>query len=167
MSVVRITVTKNKQYRCHGYLLVQNVDCRLQNAKYRLDTKYRLGKKCRLQSGHKRQTENLKCFFVWFVITCHLTTYRASRNRFSTISFHDYLHYCGILLARFFIKIVLNIILSFHIVFSLCTRVGWCDACTDFTKLIKVEVDVNLPAVNCLNNMSDCFNSPNYFDWNV
>ena len=52
-------------------------------------------------------------------------------------------------------------------VFSLCTRVGWCDACTDFTKLIKVEVDVNLPAVNYLNNMLDCFNSPNYFDWNV
>ena len=109
---MRITVTKNKQYRCHGYLLVQNVDCRLQNTKYRPDTKYRLGKKCRLQSGYKRQTENLKCFFVWFVITCHLTTYRASRNRFSTISFHDYLHYCGILLARFLIKIVLNIILS-------------------------------------------------------
>ena len=34
------------------------------------------------------QTENLKCFFVWYVMTCRLTTYRASRNRFSTISFH-------------------------------------------------------------------------------
>ena len=63
------------------------------------------------------QTENLKSFFVWYVITCHLTTYRASRNRFSAISFHDYLHYCGIFLARFFIKIDLNIISSLHVVY--------------------------------------------------
>ena len=27
---------------------------------------------CRIQSGHKMQTENLKSFFVWYVITCHL-----------------------------------------------------------------------------------------------
>ena len=25
----------------------------------------------------------------------------------------------------------------------LCARVGWCDVCTDFTKVIKVDVDVN------------------------
>ena len=37
----------------------------------------RLDTKCRLQSGCKMQTENLKSFFVWYVITCHLTTYRA------------------------------------------------------------------------------------------
>ena len=91
------------------------------------------------------QTENLKSFFVWYVITCHLTTYRASRNRFSAISFHDYLHYCGIFLAHFLMKIDRNIISSLHIVFSLCTRVGWCDACTDFTNIIKIDenVDVN------------------------
>ena len=47
------------------------------------------------------QTENLKCFFVRYVITCHLTTDRASLNRFFAISLHDYLHYCGIFLARF------------------------------------------------------------------
>ena len=58
-----------------------------------------------LQTGYKMQTENLYCFFVWYVITCHLTTYRASRNRFSAIIFHDYLHYCGIFLARFWITI--------------------------------------------------------------
>ena len=98
---------------------------------------------CRLQSRYKMQTENLKCFFVWYVITCYLTAYRASRNRFSTSSFHDYLHYCGILLARFLIKIVLNIISSLYIVFSLCARVGWSDVCTDFTNLIKVDVNVN------------------------
>ena len=30
LCVVRINVTKNKLYLCHGYLLVQNVDSRLQ-----------------------------------------------------------------------------------------------------------------------------------------
>ena len=58
-----ITVTKNKLYWCHGYLLVQNADCRLQNAECRLDTKCRPVTKCRLQTGYKMQTENLKCFF--------------------------------------------------------------------------------------------------------
>ena len=76
------------------------------------------------------------------MITCHLTTYRASRNGFPAISFHDYLHYGGIFLAHFLIKIDLNIISSLHIVFSLCARVGWCDVCTDFTNVIKVD-DVN------------------------
>ena len=90
------------------------------------------------------QTENLKSFFVWYVITCHLTTYRASRNRFSAISFHDYLHYFGIFLARFLMKIDLNIISSLRIVFSLCARVGWCDVCTDFTNVIQVDVDVDV-----------------------
>ena len=98
---------------------------------------------CRLQRGYKIQTENLKSFFVWYVITCHLATYRASRNRFSAISFHDYLHYGGIFLAHFLIKIDLNIISSLYIVFLLCARVGWCDVCTDFTNVIKVDVDVN------------------------
>ena len=56
---------------------------------------------------------------------------------------HYYLHYCGIFFACFFITIVLNIISSFHTVFSLCARVGWCDVCTEFTKLIKVVADVN------------------------
>ena len=117
--------------------------CRLQTADCRPGTKCRLGSKCRLQTGYKMQTENLYCFFVWYVITCHLATYRASRNCFSAIVFHDYLHYCGKFLARFLITVVLNIISSLHIVFSLCARVGWCDVCTEFTKLIKVVADVN------------------------
>ena len=95
---------------------VKNADCRLQTG-YKMQTKY----KCRLQ------TENLYFFFVWYEITSHLTTYRASRNRFSAILYHDYLHYCGIFLARFLITIVLNIVSSLHIVFSLCARVSWCD----------------------------------------
>ena len=89
------------------------------------------------------QTENLKSFFVWYVITCHLTTYRASRNRFSAISFHDYLHYCGKFLAHFLMKIDRNIISSLHVVFLLCAQVGLFDVCTEFTNVIKVDVDVN------------------------
>ena len=148
MCVVQITVTKIKLYCRQGYLLVQNVDCRLQNA---LSADRIQNVDCRLQSGYKMQTENLKSFFVWYVITCHLTTYRASRNRFSAISFHDYLHYCGIFLAHFLMKIDRNIISSLHIVFSLCARVGWCDVCTDFTNLIKVDVDVGVNEMSLLN----------------
>ena len=98
---------------------------------------------CRLQSGYKMQTKNLKSFYVWYIITCHLTAYWASRNRFSAISFHDYLHYCGIFLAHFLMKIDRNIISILHMIFSLCSRVCWCDVCTDFTNVIKVDVDVN------------------------
>ena len=89
------------------------------------------------------KTENLRTLFVGYMITCHITTYRASRNRFSAISFHDYLHYCGIFLAHFLIKIDRNIISSLHIIFSLCARVGWCDVCSDYTNVLKVDVDVN------------------------
>ena len=66
---------------------VQNADCRLQTADCRPGTKCRLGSKCRLQTGYKMQTENLYCFFVWYVITFHLTTDRASRNAFPRPSF--------------------------------------------------------------------------------
>ena len=55
-----------------------------------------------------RSVQNADCFFVWFVITCHLTSYRASRDRFSAIIFDDYLHYCGMLLACFLIPVVLK-----------------------------------------------------------
>ena len=103
---------------------VQNADCRP-------------GTKCRLQTGYKMQTENSDCFFVWYVLACHLTTYRASLNRFSAIIFYDYLHYCGIFLARFSITDVLYIISSIPRVFSLCGRVGWCvrNVFTEFTNL--------------------------------
>ena len=69
------------------------------------------------------------------MITRHLTTYRASRNCFSAIIFHDYLHYYGIFLARFLITIVLNIISSLHTFLFLCARVGWCDVGSEFTNL--------------------------------
>ena len=79
---------------------------------------------CRLQSGYKMQTKNLKSFYVWYIITCHLTAYRASRNRFSAISLHHYLHYCGKFLAHFLMKIDRNIISSLQ--YSLLTlRTSW------------------------------------------
>ena len=43
----------------------------------------------------------------------------------------------------FLMKIDRTIISSLHKVFSLFARVGWCDVCTDFTNVIKVDVDVN------------------------
>ena len=69
------------------------------------------------------QTENLKSFFVWYVITCHLITYRASRNRFSVISFRDYLRYFGIFLAHYFMKIDRFIFKSSHSFLTL--RASW------------------------------------------
>ena len=70
------------------------------------------------------QNENLKSFFVWYLITCHLTTFRASRNCFSGISFHDYMHYFWIFLAHFLMKIDRNIISSLQ--YSLLTlRASW------------------------------------------
>ena len=86
------------------------------------------------------------------MITCHLTTYRPSRNRFSAISFHDYVHYRGIFLTHFVIKIDLNIISSLYIVFSLYPRVGWCDVSADFTNvIIDVDVDVDVNEMSPLN----------------
>ena len=46
---MRINVTKNKLYWCHGYLLVQNADSRLQTG-YKIQTA-----DCREQSGYKMQ----------------------------------------------------------------------------------------------------------------
>ena len=63
---------------------------------------------CRLQTGYKMQTQNLYNFFVWYVITCHPTSYRASHNRFSVIIFDDYLYHCRIFLALFLITTVLK-----------------------------------------------------------
>ena len=90
--------------------------CRLQTADRVQNTDCRLGKKCKLRIYTVFSSN------TW--ITCHFITYRESRNRFSAIIFHDYLHYRGVFLARFLIKIVLNIISSPHIVFSLCARVS-------------------------------------------
>ena len=128
------SLEQNQQYKFGQWKMqtadrVQNVDCRL-------------GTKCRLRI--------YTVFFAWYVVTCHLTTYRASRNRFSAIIFLDYFHYCGIFLARFLITIVLNIISSLPVVFSLCARGGWCGTCSEYTNLIKVDVDVN--EMSLLNN---------------
>ena len=113
-------------------------DLRLARTKTAIPIRSLKNADCWLQTGYKMQTENLYCFFVWYVITCHLTIYRASRNRFSTIIFHDYLHCCGIFLARFLITIVHNLKLSCSL-FTLHASC-WCDVCREFTNLINVDV---------------------------
>ena len=67
--------------------------------------------------------------------------------------FYPDLFYNSMGLCGNFTKIVLNIISSLHIVFSLCARVGWRDACTDFTNLLKVDegVDVDVNEMSLLN----------------
>ena len=116
-------------------------DLRLARTKTAIPIRSLKNADCWLQTGYKMQTENLYCFFVWYVITCHLTTYRASRNRFSTIIFHDYLHCCAIFLARFLITVVHNITSNLHIdVFSLCARVGWCDVFREVTNLMAFGI---------------------------
>ena len=95
------------------------------------------------------QTKNLKGFLC--LVCDNMSSYRTSRNRFSAISVHNYLHYCGIFVAHFLIKIDLNIISSLHTVFSLCARVGWCDVSTDFTNVIKVDAVVDVNEMSLLN----------------
>ena len=61
---------------------LQNADCRLQTAD-------------RVQNADQFTKCRLRIYTVFPSerdMTCHLTTYRASRNRFSAIIFHDYLH---------------------------------------------------------------------------
>ena len=41
--------------------------------------------------------------------------------------------------------------LSLHMVFSLSARVVWCDVCTEYTNLIKVDVDVDVNEMSPLN----------------
>ena len=85
----RYWVYKNNLWLLHLFLFrtktaipvrsVQNADCWLQTG-YKMQTGHKMQTAdCRL--GKKMQTENLFCFFVWYLIICHPTTYRASRNR--------------------------------------------------------------------------------------
>ena len=115
--------------------------------------------KCRLQTaaGYKMQTadwvQNADWEFILFfrLISDNMSTYLESRNRSSAIIFRDYLHYRGIFLARFLITIVLNMASSLHIVFLFCARVGWWDASTESTNLIKVDVDGDVKEMSLLN----------------
>ena len=95
---------------------VQNADCRL-------------GTKCRLR------IQTVFSFDTWWHVILQLTERHAIA--FPQSSFYDYLHYCGIFLARFSITDVLYIISSIPRVFSLCGRVGWCvrNVFTEFTNL--------------------------------
>ena len=53
---------------------------------------------CRPQARYKIQTDSLKCFFVWFVTKSSYNSPSVTQS-LSAIIFHDYLHYCGIILA--------------------------------------------------------------------
>ena len=71
--------------------------------------------------------EFIHFFFVWYMITCHLTTNRASRNHFFTIIFHDYLHYCGIFLATFLIIFLKHNFKPSYSLLALCISwLVWC-----------------------------------------
>ena len=56
-------------YWCHGYLLVQNANCRPQNAECTPDKKCRLGTKCRLQTAEWVQNADWE-FKVFFRLVC-------------------------------------------------------------------------------------------------
>ena len=124
---------------------VQNADCRLQTADCRLQTGYKMQTRLKMQTADWVQNADWEFILFFRLIRDNISSYNwpSVTQCFSATIFHYYLYYCGIFLACFFITIVLNIISSFHAVFSLCTRVGWCDVCTEFTKLIKVVADVN------------------------
>ena len=97
---------------------------------------------CRLQSGYKMQTENLKSFYVWYIINVILLlterhAIASPRSAFTII--------CTIVETSwpiFWWKSIEIQFQAFNVVFLLCARVGWCDVCTDFTNVIKVD-DVN------------------------
>ena len=130
----RITVTKNELYRCHGYLLEQIAECRVQTG-------------CKMYARYKMQTadckEGTKCRLRWqfFRLVCdNMSSYNLPSVTQSL--------FCDQLSPLFALWWTIpgpfvDIISSRHIVFSLCTRVGCCHACTGFTNLIKVDVDLN------------------------
>ena len=80
-----------------------------------------------MSTRFKIWTTDRRLSFRLILVTCHLTTYRASRKRFFAIIFHYYLHYCGIFLACFLIIIVLTIISS--LISILILRASWLAWC--------------------------------------
>ena len=96
---------------------------------------------CRLQTGYKMQTQNLNYFFVWYVITCHPTSYRASHNRFSVIIFDDYLYHCRIFFALFLITTVLKP--SYSLLTLRASWLVWCLYRIYQLNKSRLNVDVN------------------------
>ena len=104
----------------------------MQTADCRSGKKCRLGTKCRLQTGCKMQTENSYRYFR--LVRDNVTPYHLPSVTQSLFRDH---------LSRLF-ALLWNIpcpFLDHNIFFSLW--VGWCDVCTEFTNLLKVDVDVN------------------------
>ena len=105
LCVVRITVTKNKLYWCHGYLLVQNADCR----------------------------PDTKCTLRIYILVCNnMSSYNLpSVNHAIALPRSAFTIICTIVEYSwpFLDQNPSNIVSSLPIVFSLCARVGWCDVC--------------------------------------
>ena len=108
--------------------------------------------KCRLLIGYKMQTVGWVQIADWefILIFAGYVLINMSSYNLPSVTQLLFRHHLSRLFALlwnipcpFLDLIILNIISSFHIVFSLCARVGWCDVCTDFTDLIKVDIDVN------------------------
>ena len=120
------SLEKKQQYHSGQYKM-QTAD-RVQNADCRLGTNCRL----RIYTNFRRIRVNMSSYNL---------------PRVTQLLFRHHLSRLFALLwnipCPFLDLIILNIISSFHIVFSLCARVGWCDVCTDFTDLMKVDIDVN------------------------
>ena len=118
---------EQKQQYHSGQYKMQTAD-RVQNADCRLGTNCRL----RIYTNFRRIRVNMSSYNL---------------PRVTQLLFRHHLSRLFALLwnipCPFLDLIILNIISSFHIVFSLCARVGWCDVCTDFTDLMKVDIDVN------------------------
>ena len=148
VCVVRTTVTK---INCIGP--TDTCLYKMQTADCRTDTKCRLGTKCRLQTAEWVQNAEWESKEFFRLVCDNMSSYNLSSvtQSLCAISFHDYSRYCGLLLAHFLMKINRNIILSLHIVFSLCALVGWCDVGTDFTNVIKVDVNVDVSEMSLLN----------------
>ena len=132
---------------CHGYLLVQNEDCRP-------DKKCRLGTKCRLQTAEWVQNADWESKEFFRLVCDNMSFYnlpsvtqslfRGQRKKRLRDDFSRLLALFWNIPGHFLMKINRNIVSSLRIVFSRCTQVGWCDFCTDFTNVIKVDVDVDV-----------------------
>ena len=116
---------------------MQTADCRMQSADRIQNVD------CRLQSGYKMLTENLKCFFVWYVIMSSYNLLSVTQSLFCDQLprlFALLWNIPGLFLEQN--RSLYNFKPSYRVL-SLCARFVWCDVCTDFTNLIKVDIDVN------------------------
>ena len=112
----------------------------MQTADCRPDTKYRLQTAEWVQNADGESEEFLRLVYN-NMSSCSLpsVTQSLSATAFTII--------CTIVEYSWPIswwKSIAILFQAFNIVFLLCARVGWCDVCTDFTNVIKVDADVDV-----------------------